>query len=73
MISARWNAAFNGALLPILGILFLPWTTLAYVLASNGGSVSGWGLLLVGIGLIIDVATYGGSAYKGKDKVGFNY
>ena len=29
---ARWNATFDGILIPILGFLFLPWTMVMYVL-----------------------------------------
>ena len=38
--NARWAAAFNNILWPILGVLFLPWTTMAYVLMSPGGVTS---------------------------------
>ena len=69
--SARWNAAFNTVLIPILGVLFLPWTTLAFVLASSSGSLTGLGLIVVIIGLFIDIGTYGSSAYTKKDDLGF--
>jgi hypothetical protein len=55
------NRVFASILLPLLGLLFLPWTTLAYVWAVNVyGRVSGLGLFLVIIGLIADIASYGG-------------
>ena len=34
---ARWNAAFETFLWPFLGFLFLPWTTLMYVVVFPGG------------------------------------
>ena len=40
----RWvtdAGAFDSAIWPILGILFLPWATLMYVLVAPGGVV-GW-------------------------------
>ncbi len=69
--ATRWNAAFNTILIPILGIVFLPWTTLAFVLASSSGSLTGFGLVVVIIGLFIDIGTYGSSAYTKKDDLGF--
>jgi len=68
--SARWNAAFSTILIPILGIVFLPWTTLAFVLVSEGG-LTGLDIFVVVIGLFIDIGTYGSSAYSNKDKLGY--
>ena len=34
---ARWSLAYDSFILPFLGFLFLPWTTLMYVLVSPGG------------------------------------
>ena len=33
---ARWNAAFSNILWPILGIIFVPWTTIMYVIVVPG-------------------------------------
>src|SRR5574338_414820 len=35
--TARWAATFDGPLLPILGFVLAPWTTLMYVLVAPGG------------------------------------
>jgi hypothetical protein len=67
----RWNAAFNGAILPILGILVVPWTTLVYVLVAEGG-LTGLDLVALGIALVVDVFTWGAGGYSNKDKVGWN-
>ncbi|MFN2137440.1 MAG: hypothetical protein ACK2UK_15875 [Candidatus Promineifilaceae bacterium] len=61
---ARWNLAFNGWplfwwLWPVLGIIFLPWTTLMYVLVAPGG-ITGWEWLFIGLMLIGDIASYAG-------------
>ncbi len=61
--TARWNAAFSSILWPILGVLFVPWTTLAYVLMSPGG-VSGLQWLVVIFGLLIDIGAIGGGGYS---------
>lgn len=52
--------AFGSFWWPFLGFLFLPFTTLMYVLvwsASNGVSFIGW--LLVGFAFMIDLGSYG--------------
>ena len=57
--TARWNAAFGSIVWPILGIIFLPWTTLMYVLAIGNG-ISGFEVLLLIIAIIVDVLSLGG-------------
>lgn len=60
---ARWTAAFSNILWPILGVLFLPWTTMAYVLMSPGG-VDGLQWLVVALGFLIDIGAVGGGGYS---------
>ena len=52
------NRAFHGGwILPLLGILLLPITTLTYVLVYYiAGSVTGWGWLLVVLAFLLDLA-----------------
>ena len=51
----------------MLGLLFLPWTTLMYVIAwSPVGGVEGAEWLLVALGLALDIATYSARAARGK-------
>ena len=61
----RWSAAFDNVLWPILGIILLPWTTLAYVLVAPGG-LTRLDIIVVLIGVFADIGTYGGNAYKGQ-------
>ena len=61
---ARWNLAFAGWpifwwLWPALGIAFLPWTTLMFVLVAPGGIV-GFDWLWLGIMAVADIASYAG-------------
>jgi hypothetical protein len=60
------NRAFDNFLLPFLGFVFLPWTTLAYAIAQNelGGALSGIGLVVLVIGFLIDVGVLGGGARR---------
>ena len=58
---ARWMATFSGAFVPVVGFLFLPWTTIMYILFwSNGLPPIGW--LAVLLGIVLDLGTYGGGA-----------
>jgi hypothetical protein len=52
--------AFHGGwLLPLLGIILLPITTLVYVLVYYlSGSVTGWGWLWVALALLLDLAAH---------------
>ena len=54
-----YRAFHGGWLLPLLGILILPITTLAYVLVYYiSGSVTGWGWLWVALALLLDLAAH---------------
>jgi len=55
----RVDLAFDSWLLPLLGLIFLPWTTLMYLLVwSFPGGVSGAEWIIVGLGVVFDVLTY---------------
>ncbi|HET9261318.1 MAG TPA: hypothetical protein VFP42_14450 [Acidimicrobiia bacterium] len=65
---ARWEAAFSTFVWPLLGFLFLPWTTLMYVAVSPLG-VSGFDWFWLVIGFIIDIASYSGSAWGNRERI----
>lgn len=69
---ARWNLAFDTYLWPILGFLFLPWTTLAYVVVFPGG-VEGLDWVWLGLGLAADIASYTSGGYTNRDRFGSSY
>ncbi len=53
------NRAFSLWLWPLLGLVFLPWTTLIYILvAAPAGGISFWGWLMVGLGLLTDISAH---------------
>jgi hypothetical protein len=62
------SAAFQGFLVPCLGFLFLPWTLLAYFAVYPGG-VTGFEWVIVGLGLLADIATYGGGGYGNRSRL----
>ena len=55
--------AFDTFLLPLIGFLFLPWTTIAWAIAKNEfGGANGIGLLVIVLGFLLDVGVLGGGA-----------
>lgn len=64
----RWQAAFSTFIWPFLGFLFVPWMTLMYVLVAPGG-ITGFDWIWLGIGLALDVATYGGGGYGNRQQI----
>ena len=58
-----YRAFHGGWLLPLLGILILPITTLAYVLVyALSGDVTGWGWLWVVLAFLLDLAAHSAPA-----------
>jgi hypothetical protein len=59
---SNWlEAAYQTAIWPILGFIFMPFTTLAYALAINAiGSVQGLYLVIVVIAVLLDLGSFGG-------------
>jgi hypothetical protein len=66
---ARWNVAFpNSIIWPILGIIFLPWATLMYVIIFPVAGFWDWLFLILAI--FADVASYGGGGFGNRDRLG---
>ena len=58
LVSAAFGDLF---LLPLLGIIFVPFTTLFYVLLYHPGvGVVGWGWLWIGFAFLLDVSHWAG-------------
>ena len=65
IFTERVDRAFDGFLLPLLGLVFLPWTTLFYVVAyAPVAGVTGIGWLFVIFGFLADLSSYFGGAYS---------
>jgi hypothetical protein len=63
------DRAFAGFVIPLLGLLVLPYTTLFYVLAwSPVGGVSGWGWLVVALGFFCDLGHLAFGGMRGRQR-----
>ena len=49
---------------PLLGWLFLPWSTLMYMVVAGNGGIVGFDWILLGLGVFADMATYFGGYYN---------
>jgi len=60
------DRAFGPIIWPILGIIFLPLTTLLYVIVWNTGGrgVTGWEWIVVALAFVGDVVAHGASAAR---------
>jgi hypothetical protein len=59
----RVDAAFGSWIWPVLGVIFLPWTTLAYLIVwSPIVGVDNWEWIIVALGVAVDLATYSSRA-----------
>lgn len=65
----RFSEIFHSSWLwPILGTLFLPWTTLMFVIVGKGG-IDGLDWLWLGLGFLFDIASYGGGGWGNRDRL----
>lgn len=61
--------AYHGLILPVLGFLFLPLTTLAYAwMANTGQPTTGVNLLILIIAIVIDLGGIGGGEYHRRSR-----
>jgi hypothetical protein len=57
IFSERWDIVWQGNwFLPLLGIIFLPYTTVMYMLSWNAVTgITGWDWLWIALGVILDI------------------
>jgi len=66
----QMNAAFNTFILPCLGFMFLPFTTLMYVLLIQGvGGIQGLDWLWLILAVVLDIATVAGAGVANRDRL----
>lgn len=65
LFSNYLQTAYHGFLVPLLGFLFLPLTTLAYAwMANTGRPTTGINLIILIVAVVIDLGGLGGGAYQ---------
>jgi hypothetical protein len=66
----RFSAAFSSFIWPILGIIFLPWTTLMYLIVwSPATGIVGLDWLWLGIAVVTDIGSYAGGGYGNRNRI----
>lgn len=68
LFSTYLGRAYETVLWPVVGFVFMPFTTLAYAFAmnSNAGSVSGFYLVVVVIAVLMDLGSWSGGGAASK-------
>jgi hypothetical protein len=69
----RWQHAFhnfNTFIVPLAAGLFLPWTTLMFVLVAPNGTIQPGGIFWIAIFFVFDLLSYGSSSYANRDRFG---
>jgi hypothetical protein len=67
---AMMNAAFSTFIIPCLGFMFLPFTTLMYVLLVQGaGAIQGLDWLWLGIAALLDIASLAGAGAANRNRI----
>ncbi len=64
LVPLRVTTVFNTFIWPLLGLIFLPWTTLMYVLIFP---IVSFDWVWLGLALFADIAGYAASAARRKD------
>ena len=59
----------DNLILPLLGLAFLPFTTLIYVVLWGPGGLSGNDFLWVGLAFLLDLGHYVSSGYTNRDRI----
>jgi len=71
---AQMNLAFSTFILPCLGFLILPFTTLMYVWLIQGpGGIQGLDWLWIALAVVLDVATIAGAGAANRDRIPAGY
>ncbi|MGC2247280.1 MAG: hypothetical protein WA609_11815 [Terriglobales bacterium] len=64
LFSNYLQRAYHGLILPLLGFLFLPLTTLVYAwMANSGQPIAGINLVILVVAVVIDLGGLGGGEY----------
>ncbi len=65
-----FSAAFGGSWFwPLLGIIFLPFTTLMYILVWSPGGLVGFDWFWIVLAVMLDIGHMGGVGYANRNRV----
>jgi len=68
IFSARWDLVWkNNWFVPLLGILFLPFTTVMYMLVWSPTGIQGWDWMWIVLGVMLDIMKWGQIANNRKN------
>jgi hypothetical protein len=68
LLSNYLQRAYHGLLLPLVGFLFLPLTTLAYAwMANTGRPTTGVNLIILVVAVVIDLGSLGGTYHRRRE------
>ena len=71
---ALMDATFGSFIMPCLGFLFLPFTTLMYVLLIQGvGGIQGLDWLWLILAVVLDIASIGAAGASNRDRIPAGY
>jgi hypothetical protein len=64
LLTNWFGQAYETVIWPLLGFIFMPFTTLAYMAAmlNNENQLSGWWIVLIVVAVVADLTMHGGSA-----------
>jgi hypothetical protein len=68
-----FEAAIGSALVALVGIIFLPFTTLVYVVLWTPAGLTGLDWLWVFLAFLLDIGHLSGSVYGNRERVGGFY
>ncbi len=72
IFSDRWPIVWGGDwIVPLLGIIFLPFTTVMYMLAWKPTGIDGWDWIWILLGFILDVTNWAQGAANRRNIPGY--
>ena len=66
-----WQLTFDSFIWPLLGFLFMPWTTLMYAVINLNGlqGLQGFDWLWIGLAVVADLGMYVGGGYGNRERI----
>lgn len=72
IFSERWDVVWGGAwIMPLLGILLAPYTTIMYLLTWSPAGIMGWDWMWIIMGVLLDVMKWGQIAQNRRQIPGY--